>query len=383
MAHLPATEHALLLTCLAGLLGTTGCDADGPLPEDFEVDDSLIAEDIEDFEDFEDTDNTESPQGAADFEFADDPVASPWPLSHKGNTIASGDLDADGTHELYTAFYSPVHGAAIYRGTKTSPTHTRVYGLDSNTRVTHMAAGDVNGDGKDELYIAFEETAGGFHSSLYKMDEHGSLTTVLGSANVGITALTVGDADGTSGEELYSAYVDSYGYGSIYRSQSGSSRGSWIDGASSTTFTALSTVDFTGSGPEELCVAFQDQNETGIYRGSNQFYTSPGSYWSINAMESGDVDADGDEELYIAFHNVAGQSSIYRSDLGTGLNSLEYGPLTVWDIASILVANLDADAAEEIATSFNHVSGVASMYLSETGSLPSARIYGPSSIWEL
>ena len=377
MTHLPTTQHVLVLTCFAALIGASGCDVDAPLPEDLETEDSLIAEEDEENEE------NENPHGAADFEDGEDAILLSAPLSHKGNTTASGDLNGDGTHELYTAFYSPVHGVAIYKGTKNAPTQARIYGPDSNTRVTHMTAGDVNDDGKDELYIAFEETSGGFYSSLLKMDENNSLTTVLGGANLGITALTVGDADGSPGKELYSAYVDDQGYGSIYRSPSGTGQGSLIDGAVDTTFTALATVDFTGTGSEELCVAFQDQSETGIYRGAYQFYTSPGSYWSINLMEAGDVDADGDEELYIGFHNTSGESSIYRSDFGTGLNSRDYGPSTVWDVASIQVANLDSDATEEIVTGFNHVSGVSAMYLSETGSLPGARIYGPSSVWEI
>ncbi len=377
MAHLPMTQHALVLASFAALLGASGCDVDAPLPEDFETEDSLVAEEEEDM------DEPESPHGAADFEDDVDAVFASAPLSHKGNTIASGDLNGDGTRELYTAFYSPVHGVAIYKGTKTAPTQSRIYGPDSNNRVTHMTAGDVDGDGQDELYIAFEETAGGFYSSLYKMDENNSLSTVLGAADLGITALTVGDADGTPGDELYSAYVDAEGYGSIFRSQSGNSRGGLIDGAPDTTFTALATVDFMNTGSEELCVAFEDQVETGIYRGAYQFYTSTGSYWSVNAMEAGDVDDDGDEELYIAFHNTSGQSSIYRSDFGTGLDSRDYGPSTVWDIASIQVANLDSDATDEIITGFNHVSGVSAMYLSETGALPGARIYGFSSVWEL
>lgn len=335
----------------------------------------------ESLDDLEDGDVLEGP---TDFENDQDGLAANSPLSRKGNTIATADLDGDGTNELYTAFYSPVHGAAIYRGTKTAPVHSRVYGLSPNVRVTHMAAGDVNGDGYDELYIALEqEYSGQFYSGLYKMDENNSLTTVLGLSNLGITALTVGDADGTPGDELYSAYEDSSGYGSIYRSQTGNTRGSGIDGAADTSFVALSTVDFTGSGTEELCVAFQDANETGIYRGANQFYTSAGSYWTVTVMEAGDADADGDEELYIAFHNTNGQSSIYRSDLGLGLNALEYGPSTVWEIAGIQAGELDSDATEEIVTGFNHVSGVASMYLSETGVLTGARVYGPNSVWEL
>lgn len=377
MAQLSTTQHALVFTCIAAVLGTSGCDVDAPLPEDLEAEDSLVAEEDEDL------DEPQSPHGAAAFEDEPDVALASAPLSHKGNTTAVGDLDGDGTQELYTAFYSSVHGVAIYKGTKTAPTQARIYGPDSNARVTHMAAGDVDGDGQDELYVAFEQTAGGFFSSLLEIDENNVLTTVLGLSDVGITALTVGDADGMPGQELYSAYTDPEGVGSIFRSQTGDDRGSIIDTAPDTTFTALATVDFTNSGSEELCVAFEDPNETGIYRGALQFYTSPGSYWSVNVMEAGDVDADGDEELYIGFHNTSGQSSIYRSDFGTGLNSRDYGPSTVWDVASIQVANLDSDATDEIVTGFNHVSGVSAMYLSETGSLPGARIYGFSSIWAL
>ncbi len=388
MANLASTKHALLLSFLAGLVGASGCDdQDGPLPEDLEMEESLSDFDMEESLsdlDAADAETPELPDGASDFDDGENAVFTSSPLSRKGNTIASADLNADGTSELYTAFYSPVHGAAIYKGTKSSPTQVRIFGPSSNIRVTHMAGGDANDDGTDELYVALEqEISGDFTSALFKMDENGSMTTVLGYSNLGITALADGDGDGAAGNELYSAYVDDQGYGSIYKSQTGNTRGGWIDGAADTTVVALATADFTGVGPEELCIAYQDEDATTIVAGGDRFYNSIGPIWTVTAMDAGDVDADGDEELYIAFRHSNGQSAIYRSDWGQVLNGVEYGPSAYWDVASIQVANLDADATGEIVTGMNHSSGVSAMYLSETGALPGTRIYGFSSVWKL
>lgn len=345
---------------------------------DFDMEESLSDVDAEDAE------TPELPEGASDFDDGENAVFTSSPLSRKGNTIASADLNADGTNELYTAFYSPVHGAAIYKGTKSSPTQVRIFGPSSNMRVTHMAGGDANDDGTDELYVALEqEMSGDFTSALFKMDESGSMTTVLGFADLGITALAVGNGDGSAGNELYSAYVDDQGYGTIYESQTGNNRGSLTHEAADTTVVALATAAFTGPGSEELCIAYQDEHATTIVAGVDRFYNSNGPIWTVTAMDAGDVDANGNDELYIAFRHSNGQSAIYRSDWGQALNSLEYGPSAYWDVASIQVANLDADATGEIVTGMNHSSAGSAMYLSETGSLPGARIYGLSSVWEL
>ncbi len=391
MAHLANPQHVLLLAC-ATLLAVPGCDTDAPLPEDLELDEALSdVEDLDDIEDFEDldlsdvedlddADDVERPAGAGAFEDGDSAVLSSTSLSRKGNTIATADLDGDGAKELYTAFYSPTLGAAIYKGTKSAPTQQRVFGPTLNRRVTHLAGGDVNGDGIDELYIGLEDEVADL-SELSKMDASGARTVVHGFSNLGLTALAVGDADGMPGQELLSAYVDSVGFASIFTSQTGNTRGSFLRGAPNATFVSIAVADFGGG--EKLCVAFQTAGQTGIDVGSHPMYRSNGPIWTVTAMEAGDSDADGDEELYVALRHTDGLSAIYRSDFGISLNARDYGPSQYWDVASVQVGQLDSDAAEEIVTGFNHVSGVSSMYLSENGTLPGVRVYGPNSVWEL
>lgn len=392
MAHLASPRNVLLLTSFAALLGAPGCDdVDAPLPEDLELDESLSEldgpeelEELEELEDLQELEDPELPEGATDFEDGGNAVFTPTSLGRKGNTIASADLDGDGTNELYTAFYSPVHGAAIYRGTKSNPAQFRVFGPSADLRVTHLAGGDVSGDGVDELYVGLErEQFGDFTGALHRMDASGAMTTVLGFSDLGVTALTVGDADGSPGQELYSAYVDSSGYGSIYQSQTGNTRGGWYDGAAGATFVALATAQFPGSSSEQLCLAYQTATQTGINVGTHPLYRSNGPIWTVTAMEAGDADGDGSDELYMALRHTSALSSVYRSDFGIGLNARLYGPSQYWDVASIQVGQFDTDVTEEIVTGFNHVSGISSMYLSESGALPGLRVYGPSSVWEL
>ena len=90
--------------------------------------------------------------------------------------------------------------------------------------------------------------------------------------------------------------------------------------------------DVDGDGDEELFTAFKrSTGEAYVYRsdsganiGSSIYKSRSGDNWTVRALALGDVDKDGRAELFAALERSDGTAWLYRSDTGTGIGSVIY-----------------------------------------------------------
>lgn len=204
--------------------------------------------------------------------------ASPW-LSElvyhdSSATVAAltgGNFDGAGSAEIVTAF--EIGGATeVYRGTglvsdaRIGLTDLGLLYRDTDRRVTAMAAGDVDRDGRDDLFTAL--TGGG--SRVVRGDGTGRGTGVTGGGDVLAdlrehevpVALVVGDFDGDGAPELYGA-LDRAGHTRIVR-DSGS--GDPPISISASRVLAMAAHEGERDGRDELLLAVEDRGEVRVDR---------------------------------------------------------------------------------------------------------------------
>lgn len=304
---------------------------------------------------------------------------------------ATGDVDGDGDTERFTAFGDPSGWAYIFRSDSGDGIGVPIY--HSNTpgtwNVQALALGDTDGNGIAELYSAFEHANGGAY--IYRSNDGQSIgSNMWGSKVAGtwtVQALAAGDTNGDGRDELYSALERSNGDARIFRSENGDGLGERIyksSVAGTWTVQALAVGDVDGDGDDELFTAFEHASgEARIYRSESglgiggQIYRSsaPGT-WTVRALAVGDVDGDGDDELFSAFENVNGYSCIYRSETGNGIGQNIYSFDTVGDesIRALTLGDTDGDGRDEFFAAL-HRNGDAEFYRSDSGLSIGERIF--------
>jgi hypothetical protein len=108
--------------------------------------------------------------------------------------LALGDTDRDGRVELFTAFNGKSGGAAIYRSTTGLGTGPRIYGPAAGESITALAVGDLDRDGSGELYAA--TLAGASSSQVIAREGAGEWTVAIDPVpNAVIPALAIGRID--------------------------------------------------------------------------------------------------------------------------------------------------------------------------------------------
>ncbi len=196
--------------------------------------------------------------------------------------LAVGNVDGSGHAELFTALEFDNGDARIYRSLSGTDLGSEIY--DSpDSRLTRsvwtvqaLATGDVDGNGVDELYSAFEKTDGdaliyrsttgdGIGPPIYKSKVPGTWT---------VNALTTGDMDGDGRDELLSGFENSSLSSYLYRSASGLGIGGLTyqnEDTFNTIVDSMAAGDLDGDGVDRLYAYFTDWEER--YRGT--LYESP------------------------------------------------------------------------------------------------------------
>lgn len=208
-------------------------------------------------------------------------------LDERPNTfvheIEIGDLNGDGALEVYATPSDPnnldgreQHGAVVRYVPSGAPGRTVVADL-GNRHAKEIFVGDVDGDGRDELYVAVEalmrgsggeqEIAEPVEIRRYDADTAPNAGVVIATVQDQLTRfLTVGDVDGDGRKEMVIASLRS----GLWLAHPGRDpRSEWslesIDRESSGFEHAALLTDLDGDGKDELYVAADDQGELRRY----------------------------------------------------------------------------------------------------------------------
>jgi hypothetical protein len=188
--------------------------------------------------------------------------------------IELGDLDGDGTQEIYATPSEPnrldgvaQHGEVVRYVPAKGEGRTVV--ADLGTRhAKEILVADVDGDGRQELYVSIEAAEGG--SLEVKRFEAGTPPTggfpVVTLSDPMCRFLTVGDVDGDGRREMVLAAKDT----GVWLARPGTNpRALWstmlVDGHSKGFEHAALLTDLDGDGRDELYVASDDDKEIRRY----------------------------------------------------------------------------------------------------------------------
>jgi hypothetical protein len=188
--------------------------------------------------------------------------------------VEVGDLDGDGRPEVYATPSEPnrldgsaQHGEVVrYR---LGPPVERAVVADLGTRhAKEILVADVDGDGRDELYVSVEAAEGGsVEIRRYDAETDPSAGRAIGSLYDAMARfLTAGDVDGDGKRELVVAAKDS----GLWLFRPGADpKGPWrselIDAKSKGFEHAALLADLDGDGRAELYVASDDDKEVRRY----------------------------------------------------------------------------------------------------------------------
>lgn len=200
-------------------------------------------------------------------------------IDHEADTfvheIEVGDLDGDGVPEVYATPSepnrldgTPQHGSVVRYVPAKGQGRTEVADL-GDRHAKEILVADVDGDGRDELYVAVEAVSGGrVEIRRYDADTAPGAGAVIAELDDTQTRfLTAGDVDGDGRREMVAAGMRSGLW--LLRPGPAPARAAWekssIDPASGGFEHASILADLDRDGRDELYVASDNQGEVRRY----------------------------------------------------------------------------------------------------------------------
>ena len=301
-----------------------------------------------------------------------------WGVARRVTAAAAGDFDGDGLHEIVLGR----DGAAaqsvrwlIYDDANAgfAVLNDGGNGWGAARRTTALGAGDVDGDGRDEIaigrtgpsgprYFVLDDAEAGF-AQLHAGGDWGS--------DRDVTAMAFGDVDGDGRDELAIGRTG----GAVQRTrwfvlddadagfaEMVSGGGSWGAGRD---VTAMATGDVDADGSAEILMGRSDGGGMrwqllGDAGAGFAQLLSGGSGWGVTrsapALGMGDVDADGRDELVVGRDAGGGPRVFVFDDAGGDFEELRrFG--VIWGatrgVRAIALGDVDGNRADEIAIGRN------------------------------
>jgi hypothetical protein len=304
-----------------------------------------------------------APSDASDADFTIGP-----PLVDSGETpqavaacdFAWGDYDADGDLDLALCGLDTTTGvflpqAKIYRNdfglilTEVSAPLPPVYNGS-------VAWGDLEGDGDLELAICGGDTAGFFHTRVYRNDAGTFVDTSSDLEPVATGALVWGDVDGDGDQDLVASGIASGGDSRtrVYLNVAGVLTDS-LAALPAFTFGALALGDVDGDGDLDLAACGNSAGIvlTRVFRNDGGSFVDSGARpidLQQGAIALGDADQDGDLDLAIMGQTGAGarHTRVYRN-LGGGSFADAVAGLPGASDGAIAWGDLDGDGDLDLA----------------------------------
>ncbi len=239
--------------------------------------------------------------------------------------------------------------ARIYRWTSTGsaftgPTTTDKAAFDLSSVGNRMASGDFNGDGNDDIAVAFQNASGTFSYHVWTSSGVGFVyagvwyTSGQFSMSKVAGRLAAGDFNGDGRADVAVMYDLGSGLTRIYRWLStGSAFGSLVTSSSISRSAAsigdrFAAGDFDGDGASDVVIASQNDSGTFTFLVFRSGLTSAGSWYTsgqfslsrvAGRIAAGNFNNAGADDVVLGYNNGNGSMGIYRwLSTGTAFSSL-------------------------------------------------------------
>lgn len=124
------------------------------------------------------------------------------------STIATGDLDNNGKDEIYVGFNSDNQEASVWKKTNINSSWTQIYLANSTWNIATLYTGDPDDDGADQLYWGFNKNSVGGCVIYYNDGSSGNFVTVYPYDDKWVIKdITGGKVNPNSTEDIYFSFL--------------------------------------------------------------------------------------------------------------------------------------------------------------------------------
>ena len=286
-------------------------------------------------------------------------------------SVATGDLDGDGSLDIATALASG-YGVVYLNDGQGHFTDTRLFGLGSDNigvdQITVVAIGDMNGDGNLDLVT---------NRGAYLNDGAGNFTTLralIGLGSDGIINVALGDLNGDGALDV--AAGSEYGQSAVYLNDgAGNFIAPFTVGAGAYGVSRVAVGDLNGDGYLDLVEGHQ-QAQSALYvnDGFGNFNTGrPFAPETAGVSQVAVGDLNGDGFLDIVAGRSKQQSTVYLNDGAGNFTAYAFGPVAA-EITYVALGDMDGDDHLDIVV--GRPLGQSALYLNDgAGHFPTAHTF--------